>query len=80
MGYLDDKSLVSAVDTKMELLETLRTVTEGKIYVDGSLLYAEWQLARCCARRGWAFAAVDRNGTVIAAAKGRPPSWCSGIH
>ena len=34
MGYLDDKSLVSAVDTKMELLETLRTVTEGKIYVE----------------------------------------------
>lgn len=55
-------------------------LAEGKIYVDGSLLYAEWQLARCCARRGWAFAAVDRNGTVIAAAKGRPPSWCSGIH
>ena len=55
-------------------------MAEGKIYVDGSLLDGEWQLAGCCARRGWALAAVDCNGTVTAAAKGRPPAWCSGIH
>ena len=29
-------------------------------------------MAGCCARRGWAVAAVDCNGTATAAAKGRP--------
>ena len=54
-------------------------LAEGTIYIDGSLLHAEWRLANCCARRGWAFAAVDSNGMVTAAANGRPPAWCSGI-
>jgi hypothetical protein len=54
--------------------------TGGKFYVDGSMLDAEWQLAGCCARRGWAFAVVDEHGEVIASARGRPPAWTGGIN
>ena len=52
----------------------------GKFYVDGSMLDADWRLAGCCARRGWAFAAVDSLGEVVASARGRPPAWTGGIN
>ena len=47
---------------------------------DGSLIDAEWKLAGCCARRGWAFAVANEAGDVIASAHGRPPAWTGGIH
>ena len=52
----------------------------GKFYIDGSMLDAEWKLAGCCARRGWAFAAVNDLGEVVASAHGRPPAWTGGIN
>lgn len=52
----------------------------GKFYVDGSMLDADWKLAGCCARRGWAFAVVDHEGNILASAHGRPPGWTGGIH
>ena len=33
-----------------------------------------------CARHGWAFAAYDEAGTLVAAAKGKPPAWAAGIY
>ena len=54
--------------------------TPCTLYVDGSMLDANWILAGCCARRGWAFAAVDQSGKVIASARGRPPGWMGGIN
>jgi hypothetical protein len=50
------------------------------LYVDGSRLYAEHGLFDMCARRGWAFAAVNELQEVVAAAQGRPPGWADGIH
>ena len=52
----------------------------GVFYVDGSMLDAEWRLAGACARRGWAFVVANDTGRIIAAARGRPPAWASGIH
>ena len=52
----------------------------AKFYVDGSMLDADLKLAGCCARRGWAFAAVDELGKVVASAHGRPPEWTGGIN
>ena len=53
---------------------------DGKVYVDGSRIDGDSQYADLCARHGWAFAAYDEQGTLLAAAKGRPPSWAEGIH
>ena len=44
------------------------------------MLDAEWKLAECCARRGWAFAVANELGEVIASARGRPPAWTGGIN
>ena len=52
----------------------------GTVYVDGSRVDGEWQLAGLCARHGWAFAAYDDAGALCAAAKGRPPAWAAGIY
>lgn len=51
----------------------------GKVYVDGSRIDGEHSLAGMCARHGRAFAAYDDTGSLLAAAKGRPPSWAEGI-
>ena len=48
--------------------------------MDGSRIDGDSQYAGLCARHGWAFAAYDEQGTLLAAAKGRPPSWAEGIH
>eukprot|EP00973_Karenia_brevis_P069317 9637434-Karenia_brevis.AAC.1 len=55
-------------------------LAEGTIYVDGPRLDAEWQLGGFCARHGWAMAAVNDQGAITAAARGRPPAWALGIH
>ena len=54
----------------------------GTFYVDGSFKGSmrSWKLAGSCARRGWAFAVLDELGQKIAAARGRPPAWASGIN
>ena len=52
----------------------------ASFYIDGSMLDAEWKLAGCCARRGWAFVVLDELGRKVAAARGRPPAWTGGIH
>ena len=52
----------------------------GRVYVDGSRIDGEWFLAGMCARHGWAFAAYDDDGMLLAAAKGRPPAWADGIY
>ena len=49
-------------------------------FVDGSLLFAEHRFFGMCARRGWAFVVLDQARRLVAAAKGRPPSWADGIH
>ncbi len=51
----------------------------GKAYVDGSRIDGERSYAGLCARHGWAFAAFDEAGSLVAAAKGRPPAWAEGI-
>ena len=50
----------------------------GKLYVDGSQRDAEARFYGCCARRGWAFTAVDQ-GKVVASAHGLPPAWIKSI-
>ena len=50
----------------------------GKLYVDGSERDAEARFHKCCARRGWAFTAVDQ-GEVVASASGLPPDWVRSI-
>ena len=55
-------------------------VVSGKFYVDGSRIDGEPSLAGMCARHGWAFAAYDDDGTLLAAARGRPLAWAEGIH
>ena len=48
----------------------------GDVYVDGSALDGPYrQLIRC----GWAFVMTDRNGRLIAAARGVPPPWIDDI-
>jgi hypothetical protein len=54
--------------------------TSGTVYVDGSRLDGEWDLAGMCARHGWAMASYGTDGRLEAAAKGRPPTWASGIY
>jgi len=49
-------------------------------YIDGSRLYAEHNLHDLCARQGWAIAAFDSGGNLVAAANGRTPGWAVGIH
>eukprot|EP00973_Karenia_brevis_P088046 12211286-Karenia_brevis.AAC.1 len=48
-------------------------------YSDGSRLDGGQQYAGMCARHGWAIAAVDQEGQVVATASGRPPRWADGI-
>ena len=52
----------------------------GSVYLDGSQLFANWNLAGLCARQGWALAAYDANGNQTAAAHGRTPCWIRGIN
>ena len=49
-------------------------------FSDASRLDAEHDLYGLCARQGWAIAAFDREGNLVAAAHGRPPEWAQGIH
>ena len=78
--------VASSVPSAVHAFEAWRTghppdaLPEFKGYVDGSLLDGDWQYAGLCARRGWAFAVMDSDGRVAAAAKGRPPAWAHGIH
>ena len=53
---------------------------EGKIYTDGSLMDGDWQFEKRCLSLGWSFSAVDINDVVVAAARGRPPSWITDIY
>ena len=55
-------------------------IAEGTVYTDGSLLDNQIQFAGMVARRGWAFAAFEADGSMSAAARGRPPIWAEGIH
>ena len=48
-------------------------------YSDGSRLDGGTQYANLCARHGWAAAAFDQQGTLAAAAFGRPPEHADGI-
>ena len=48
-------------------------------YSDGSRLDGGSQYAGLCARHGWATAAFDPQGTLVAAALGRPPQRADGI-
>ncbi|CAK0854479.1 unnamed protein product [Prorocentrum cordatum] len=48
-------------------------------YVEGSRLDGEADLHDLCARQGWAIAACDGNGELVAAAHGRTPPWAVGI-
>jgi hypothetical protein len=54
-------------------------VVSGTVYVDGSRIDGDSAFAGLCARQGWAFAAYDEEGALLAAAKGRPPPWADGI-
>ena len=42
------------------------------------MLSVDWQ--GCAPAMAWAIAAFDADGNLEAAAKGRPPSWSSGIY
>jgi len=48
--------------------------------MDGSRLYAEHKYCNLIARQRWAFAVLDVDAVVIAAASGRTPQWANGIH
>ena len=52
----------------------------GRVYTDGSRLFAEHKYCNLAARQGWAFAVLDVDGFVLAAASGRTPWWAVGIH
>ena len=55
-------------------------IPHGRVYMDGSRLYAEHKYCNLIARQGWAFAVLDVDAVVIAAASGRTPQWANGIH
>ena len=55
-------------------------IPPGRVYADGSRLFAEHKYCDLIARQGWAFAVLDSEGVVIAAASGRTPWWAVGIH
>ena len=67
-------------ETFERVKEPMDGIVSGKIYVDGSRIYGDSNLAGLCARQGWAFAAYDDAGALCAAARGRPPAWVEGIH
>jgi len=52
----------------------------GRVYADGSRLFGEHRYFNLLARHGWAFAIVDHDGKVRAAASGAVPSWITGIY
>ena len=56
------------------------SAAQTNAYVDGSLLDAEHDLFGLCARQGWAIAAYDHSGRLVAAAHGNTPAWAEGIH
>ena len=52
----------------------------GRVYTDGSRLFAEYKYDNLVARQGWAFAILGPDGCVMAAASGSTPWWAEGIH
>ena len=50
-------------------------ILHGRVYADGSRLFAEHKFCGLVARQGWAFAIYDDDAKVIAAASGLTP-WC----
>jgi hypothetical protein len=54
-------------------------IPHGRVYVDGSRLFAEHKYCGLLARQGWAFAVCDVRGKVVASASGRTPWWSQGI-
>ena len=55
-------------------------VPYGRVYADGSRLFAEHRYFNLLARQGWAFAIVDLEGNIVAAASGTVPWWIVGIY
>ena len=55
-------------------------VPYGRVYADGSRLFAEHKYFNLLARHGWAFAIVDQNGKIAACASGTTPPWINGIY
>ena len=55
-------------------------VAHGRVYADGSRLFAEHKYCGLVARQGWAFAIYDDEAKLIAAASGLTPWWASGIY
>ena len=55
-------------------------VPYGRVYADGSRLFGEHRYFNFLARHGWAFAIIDLEGTIIAAASGIVPVWIGGIY
>ena len=54
--------------------------SEGTVYTDGPLIDAEAVYHGLCGRLGWAFVVLAPDGSVVAAAFGRPPWWVDSIH
>lgn len=55
-------------------------VPKGRVYCDGSKLYATRNTSGIFASLGWAFAVVDASEFVVASASGIPPKWVEGIY
>ena len=55
-------------------------VPHGRVYADGSRLFAEHRYFNLLAKHGWAFAIIDISGNIVAAASGTVPWWISGIY
>ena len=55
-------------------------VPYGRVYADGSRLFAEHRYFNLLARHGWAFVIIDLEGTIISAASGTVPFWIDSIY
>ena len=55
-------------------------VPPGRVYADGSRLFAEHKYCDLVYRQGWAFAVISDEGIVVASASGNTPWWAVGIH
>jgi hypothetical protein len=62
----------------VELLDFAMLAT-ATLYSDGSMIDGPPKYAGLCARLGWAFALMSRDGAIIAAASGRPPPWIRSV-
>jgi hypothetical protein len=60
-------------------LQDFAELATATLYSDGSMIDGPPKFAGLCARLGWAFALLRRDGAVIAAASGRPPPWVRSV-